>query len=84
MTKTKSPADIINELLDKAPTSRDFARSINEDAADIIRWRYGRSKIKPRAVIAICRLHPELRPHDLNPDIFPADLSFFFGDNTNE
>ena len=74
-------AEIINELISKYPTAREFARAIGEDGADIIRWRMGRSKVKGRAVIAICRLHPEIRPHDLNPEWFPADLSFFFGEN---
>jgi hypothetical protein len=75
-----TPQEIINDLLTKYPSSREFARAINEDAADIIRWRYGRCKVKARAVISICRLHKEISPHALNPEIFPADLNFIFGD----
>lgn len=80
MTQT----EIINKLLEQYKTSREFARVIGEDAADVIRWRYNRCKIKPRAVINICRHHPEITPHQLNPDVFPQDLRFSFGELTNE
>lgn len=75
----KEPAQILNELIAKYNTARDFARAINEHASDIIRWRYGKCAIKMRAVVSICRLHPEIKPHDLNKD-FPADLTLVFGD----
>ena len=78
------PMEIINKLLESYKTSREFARVIGEDAADITRWKFGRCQIKPRAVINICRHHPDLSPHDLNPDVFPADLKFNFGEPTNE
>jgi hypothetical protein len=77
----KTPVEIINELIPLYTSMRDMGRAIGEDGSDIIRWRYGKTKIKARAVIAICRLHPEITPHQLNPDIFPADLRLTFGDN---
>lgn len=75
---TRSPSIIINHLIKKHKTSRAFARLINEDASDILRWRLGRTHIKARAVVAICKLHPEIKPYDLNGDIFPPDLRFTF------
>ena len=75
-----TPAEIIEHLLKKYPTAREFARSIKEDAADITRWRTGLSNIKPRAVVSICRLHPEIKPYQLNENIFPRELTFTFGD----
>lgn len=75
-----TPTEIINHLLTQYSSLREFARAIGEDGADVIRWRYGRSKVKSRAVVAICRLHPDIMPHDLNPEVFPADLKFIFGE----
>jgi hypothetical protein len=80
--KEKTPADIINDLMPQYSSQREFARAIGEDAADIIRWRYGRSKIKTRAVITLCRLHPEIKPYQLNSEWFPKDLRFVFGDES--
>lgn len=77
---SKKPADIINTLIPMYQSSREFARAIGEDAADVIRWRFGRCKIKARAVVNICRLHPHIKPFELNPDWFPEDLTFKFGD----
>ncbi len=77
--KNKSSSDIINDLLTSYSTSREFARAIKEDPADIVRWRSGRSPVKPRAVIQICRLYPEIKPNSLNP-IFPEDIYFEFKD----
>jgi transcriptional regulator with XRE-family HTH domain len=75
------PEEIITELLKQYPSQREFARAIGEDAGDIIRWRQGKCKIKARAIISICRLHTDIKPHALNPELFPADLRFTFGDN---
>jgi hypothetical protein len=78
------PEDVINELITRYSTSREFAHAIGEDAADIIRWRYGKCRIKARAVVNICRLHPDIQPHQLNPDWFPEDLTFTFGSDKHE
>lgn len=76
----KNSQDIISELLEKYSTAREFARAIGEDPADIARWKSGSLKIKARSVVAICRLHPEYTPYDLNPTIFAKDLRFSFGE----
>lgn len=57
---------------------REFSRLISEDAVDVTRWLKGNVKITPRAVITICRLHPEIIPNELNPYVFPEDLKFEF------
>lgn len=72
--------EIFNGVLNQYPTSRAFARIIGEDAADVIRWRFGRSKIRPRAVIQICKLHPEIKPYELNAEVFPKDLIFMWSE----
>lgn len=77
---TKKPETIINDLISRYESLRDFSRTIQEDSSDVMRWRFGRSKVRPRAVIKICELHPEIQPHELNADIFPAHLTFKFGD----
>ena len=76
----KSPADVLNELIiEKYPTATKFARTINEDSTDVMRWRYGRSMMSTRAVVSICRLHPKIKPYQLNPKWVPEDLTFKFG-----
>jgi hypothetical protein len=80
MAMNKQPHDYLNEIIAKHPSLREFCRLINEDSSDVIRWRYGRNKIRARAIVAICALHPEVRPHDLNPEHFPANLRFVFGE----
>jgi len=67
------------DILDKYESIRALSREINEDPSDISRWRDGVRRISPRAVISICRLHPDVLPNDLS-EIFPADLTFNFGD----
>lgn len=76
----KTPHDLINELIDKYPSLRNFARTIREDASDVIRWRYAKAKIHARAVISICRLHPEIIPYQLDSATFPEDLTLKFGE----
>lgn len=78
---TLKPSEIINDLLKKYASGREFARAINEDTADISRWRTDTCAIKARAVVAICQLHPEILPYNLNPAIFPKHLTFKFGAN---
>lgn len=78
---TKKPADIINELIQDYASLREFARAIGEDGSDVMRWRYDRSKVTPRAVIKICKLYPAIAPYELNPDVFPEDLVVIFKDN---
>jgi hypothetical protein len=76
--KFQQSVDLINKLADKAPSMRAFARSIYEQVSDVSRWCAGLKHIKLRAVIEICRLYPEIRPHQLNHMIFPEDLVFTF------
>jgi len=57
---------------------REFSRVIGEHCADVTRWRKGKTKIKARAVISICRRFPQVRPAQLNSCIFPADLLLTF------
>ena len=81
---TDTPEEIVIDLIEEYDSLRDFARVIGEDPGDVVRWKYGRAKIRPRAVITICRLHPEVPPHRLCPEIFPADLTLKFGERNNE
>jgi len=69
---------IINEIVKKHESMRAFARLIQEQCSDVSRWCSGKSKIKVRAVIEICRLYPKLMPHELNHIVFPKDLTFSF------
>lgn len=80
MTTEKTPADIVNELIALYPSASEFSRKIGENKTDVLRWRHGRMKLSARAVVSICRLHPQVRPHQLNPNWFPADLTFIFGE----
>jgi hypothetical protein len=73
----KKSAKIINDLIEKHESMRDFGRKISEDPADIMRWKSGKSAVRVRAVITICRLFG-YEPHEVNPDLFPQDLSFVF------
>lgn len=75
-----SPAVIMNELVDRFSSAREFARAIGEDPSDVMKWRLGKIKVRPRAVISICRLYPCINPADLNPSVFPADLRLSFGE----
>lgn len=75
-----NPVGIINEILKEYSSGKAFARAIGEDGSDVIRWRYGRSAIKARAVVAICRLYPQIPPYKLNPEIFPKELNFVFSE----
>ncbi len=80
MTKNKIAAEILGDLIAQYPSLREFARVIREDGRDIGIWRSDKRRITPRAVIKICELHPDIKPHDLNPDIFPANLTLHFGE----
>jgi DNA-binding transcriptional regulator YdaS (Cro superfamily) len=73
-----TPAEIICQLISKYGSMREFARFVAEDSTDIMRWKTGKRTITPRAVIKICRKHPEILPFELNPDVFPTDLDFNF------
>jgi hypothetical protein len=75
----KTPAEVLNELIAQYPTAKEFARKINEDTTDVLRWRHGRAMMSTRAVVSVCRLHPKVKPHQLNPKWFPVDLTFKFG-----
>jgi len=68
---------IINNLVNQHESMRSFARKINEDVSDVVRWKKGQTKIKTRAIVTICRLYG-INPHELRPDWFPSDLKFVF------
>ncbi len=76
--KTQKTIKIINDIVNKHESMRSFARLIQEQCSDVSRWCAGKSKIKVRAVIEICRLYPKILPCELNHEVFPADLQFFF------
>jgi hypothetical protein len=64
-------------LIDKVGTLRGFARAINEDKADIYRWKEGKAKIRTLAVINICKLYG-IKPQYLRPDLFADDVVITF------
>ena len=84
MSDNTKAVEIINTIIKQYSSFRAFARAISEDGADITRWRANKTKIKARAIVSICRLHPEITPHDLNPNIFPPDLRFVFEENKDK
>lgn len=73
-----SEISIIKSLVEHYNSMRAFSRYIAEDPADVCNWMKGKKKIQPRAIIKICRLHPEISPNSLNSEIFPEDLKFVF------
>lgn len=75
-----SAVTVLNSVISEYKTIREFSRAIEEDPADVFRWRAGKRKINPRAVVSIVKLHPDVKPHDLNPAIFEKGLTFKFGD----
>ncbi len=78
--KIKKPAEILSELITQYESMREFSRAIGEDSGDVARWKTEQRKIHPRAVINICRLHPDINPYLLNPGTFPEDLRLQFGE----
>ncbi len=75
---TELSIKLLNGIISQYKTIREFARTIEEDPADIFKWRAGTRKINPRAIIKIVKLHKTIQPHDLNADVFPKGLSFKF------
>lgn len=69
---------ILCNIISDYKSVREFARAIEEDPADIFRWKVGKRKINPRAVIKIVRLYPDIEPHDLNSDVFLKGMTFNF------
>lgn len=69
---------ILNTVISEYQSIREFARAIEEDPADIFRWKAGKRKINPRAVIKIVKEHPRVKPHDLNSDVFLKGMTFNF------
>ena len=69
---------LLCNIISQYKSVREFARAIEEDPADIFRWKVGKRKINPRAVIKIVRLHPEIAAHDLNNDVFLKGMTFNF------
>lgn len=74
---------ISDEYMKKNHVSlRQFAYLINENASDVCKWRAAKKNLTIRVIVTLCRMF-NLRPHDLNPDVFPADLLFEFGSIKN-
>ena len=73
-----SAVKILNDLLTEYKSIREFARAISEDPADVFRWKADKRAIHPRAVISIVKLHPKIKAHDLNPDVFEKGITFNF------
>ena len=69
---------VLNSLIKTYKSIREFARVIDEDAADITRWKSGKRLPHARAVVSIIKHHPTVKPHDLNPDVFEKGLTFNF------
>lgn len=69
---------LLNSIIEQYKSIREFARAIEEDPADIFRWRANKRKINPRAVIKIVRSHPEVDPYELNNDVFLKGMTFNF------
>lgn len=72
------PHELLNSIIQKYASIREFSRAIGEDPADVFRWKAGKRAINPRAVVSIVKLYPKIKPHDLNPDIFEEGLTFNF------
>lgn len=66
----------LNELIEKHRSCREFARVILEDPSDVLRWKHGKIKIHPRAVVTIVRMFGT-EPEQLRPDLF-KDVGFVF------
>lgn len=75
-TTMRFKTTIDNLLKDKDMNYRDFARTIGEDSADISRWMHRQKNVTTRAVLSICKIYPQIKPHDLNPELFAANLEF--------
>lgn len=73
--------ELLCDIISQYKSVREFARAIEEDPADIFRWKVGKRKINPRAVIKIVRLHPDVYAYDLNSDVFPRGMTFNFYDD---
>ena len=58
-------------------TDREFARALQEDTADIARWKKSFVKVSPRCVVTLALLHGA-NVHLLRPDIFPAGCEIHF------
>ena len=71
--------EIINKLIIKHKSLREFARIIREDSSDVIKWRDGKRTIHPRAVMTIARLF-KIEPQDLRPDLFDDNTKITFTD----
>jgi hypothetical protein len=70
--------ELLCNIISEYKSIREFARAIEEDPADIFRWKAGKRKINPRAVIKIVRRHPKIAAHDLNGDVFLKGMTFNF------
>ena len=68
---------IIAGLIENAGSQREFARIIKEHVSDVYKWKSGDKSLTTRATLSICRIYG-LNPNDLNPDVWPDDLTLVF------
>lgn len=76
--QAKHAQETLMKLVKKYKSMRQFARLIMEDVSDVSKWKQGYKTISTRCIVSIARLHPEIRPYDLNPDWFPEDCRITF------
>ncbi len=70
--------ELLNKIVAQYDSMNAFGRAIHEHTSDVSRWCAGKQAIKLRTVIEICRLHPKIKPYQLNSVLFPDDLEFIF------
>lgn len=68
---------IIVKLLSQYKSLREFARTITEDPTDVVKWRDGKRRVHPRAVMTIARLF-KIEPQELRPDLFDQNTKITF------
>lgn len=73
----KKQKEILAKLIEQHSSIREFSRHISEDPTDVAKWRDGKRKMTARAVICLNRLYG-IEPHEIRPDVFPADLRLSF------
>lgn len=68
---------IITDLINKYESQRAFSRVINEDPADVIKWRNAAIAIHVRAALTLIRLF-DIDPHVIRPDLFAEGTKILF------